>query len=88
MFIGSFVLAIPLLSVLREASAVTIGNLDTDGIEVRFRSPDYAEKFASANDVLAQNTETIKDDFLVAIESLRAAVEREPISGDFHAPSY
>jgi hypothetical protein len=72
-FVGSVLLSLPLVSVLREASAVTLGNFDKDWLEFRFRSPDYAEKFASANNILAQNTETIRDDFLAAIESVRAA---------------
>jgi hypothetical protein len=72
-FVGSILLSLPLISMLRENSAVTLGDFDKDWLEFRFRSPDYAEKFASANDVLDQNTETIRDDFLTAIESIRAA---------------
>lgn len=75
MFLGGVVLSLPLVSVFREASAVTLGGYDKEWLEFRFRSSDYAEQFASVNDVLAQNTETIKDDFLAAIESVRAAGE-------------
>jgi hypothetical protein len=85
-FIGGVLLSIPLVSVLREASAVTLGGFDKDWLEFRFRLADYAERFASVNDVLAQNAETIKDDFLAALESIRTAGAVEPISGDFHLP--
>lgn len=71
MYVGGFLLALPLLSFVRQASAITLGNFDQDWLEFHFRSPDYAEQFALANNVLAQNRETIRDDFLAAIESIR-----------------
>jgi hypothetical protein len=73
LFVGGVLLSLPLISFLRESAAVRLGDFETEWLEFRFRSSDYAEKFASANNVLAQNTETIRDDFLAAIESVRAA---------------
>jgi len=70
-YFGTFVLAAPMIALLREGAAVTLGDFGDDWIECRFRKPEYAEAFATANHVVAQNAETIQDELATAINAVR-----------------
>ena len=71
-FVGSTILLLPLVALSREHAAVTLGDSEKDWLEFRFRSSEYAEAFASSNNVLSQNAETIRDEFSAAIKSMKS----------------
>lgn len=55
----------------RSGVAVRLGDFDKDWVECRFRSLQYAEAFASVNEVVAQNTETLREQVEAAINTVQ-----------------
>jgi hypothetical protein len=68
---GILLLSLPMALLSRQGAAVTLGDFGEDWLECRFRSSEYAEAFASVNHVVAQNTETVWEEFEVAINSVQ-----------------
>jgi hypothetical protein len=70
-FWGAIVLSLPFVFLSRNGVAVRLGDFGEDWVECRFRSLQYAEAFASVNQVVAQNTETLREEFEAAIHMVR-----------------
>lgn len=70
-YFGAISLSLPFVFLSRNKEAVRLGDFGDDWVECRFRSLQYAEAFASANQVVTQNTETLHEEFEVAIHAVR-----------------
>jgi hypothetical protein len=68
---GAILLSLPVVFLSRHRVAVRLGDFDEDWVECRFRSPQYAEAFASLNQVVTQNTETLREELEAAIHAVR-----------------
>jgi hypothetical protein len=68
---GTMMLSVPVVLLSRQGAAVRLGDFGVDWLECRFRSAEYAEAFASANHVLQHNTDTIREEFEAAINSVQ-----------------
>jgi hypothetical protein len=71
-YFGAIVLSLPVVFLSRTGVAVRLGDFDKDWVECRFRSLQYAEAFASVNQVVAQNTETLREQFEAAVHAVRS----------------
>ena len=69
-FLGAFLLSLPMM-LLREDAAVELRGSGDDCLECRFREPEYAEAFALLSHAIAQNTDTIREEFAAAIKSIK-----------------
>jgi len=67
---GTILLSLPLIFLSRHKVAVRLGDFGEDWVECRFHSSQYAEAFASDNEVVAQNTETLREEFEAAIHAV------------------
>jgi hypothetical protein len=67
----AFVFSLPMVSLLREGAAVTLGDFGPGWLECRFKSPKYAEAFASVNHAMAQNAENIREELEAGIQSIQ-----------------
>jgi hypothetical protein len=70
-YLGAIVLSLPVVFLSRSGVAVRLGEFDKDWVECRFRSLQYAEAFASVNQVVAQNTETLREQIEAAIYAVQ-----------------
>jgi len=70
-YFGALFLSLPMLLLLREGTAVELGDFGPDWIECRFRSAKYAEGFATMNHALQLNRETIQEELEHAIKSIQ-----------------
>jgi hypothetical protein len=70
-YFGALLFSLPMVLLLREGAAVTLGHFDADQLECRFRSPQYAEAFASVNHVLESNTENVREQLELAMKSIQ-----------------
>ena len=70
LYLGASLLSLPLVLLSRHKVAVRLGDFGEDWVECRFRSHQYAEAFASVNQVVAQNTDTLQEEFEAAIHAV------------------
>ena len=71
-YFGALLFSLPMVLLLRESAAVTLGDFGPDWLECRFRSPKYAEAFASVNHAMAQNAENIREEMEAGIQSIQS----------------
>jgi hypothetical protein len=71
-YFGALLFSLPMVLLLRQGAAVTLGDFGTDWLECRFRSPKYAEAFASVNHAKEQNTENIREEMEAGIQSIQS----------------
>jgi hypothetical protein len=85
-YCGAILLSLPMVLLAREGAAVELGEFGTDEsgtewIECRFRSPQYAEAFASVNHVTEHNTENFQEELELAIKSIQELASRPASDG-------
>jgi hypothetical protein len=73
-YFGALLLSLPMILLLREGAAVTLGDFGPDWIECRFQSAKYAEEFASMNHALEDNKESIQEELEQAVKSVQGIV--------------
>lgn len=71
---GFVFLLLPVLILSRGNTSVRVGDFGEDWVECRFRLELYAQAFASSNYVVAENTDSTRDEIAAAIQSIRAAI--------------
>ena len=70
-YFGGLLFSLPMIFLLRQGAAVSLGDFGADWLECRFKSPTYAEAFASVNHATAQNAENIREELEAGIQAIR-----------------
>ncbi len=77
---GTMMLLLPMRFLLQRGTSVKLGDFSEEWLEFRFKLQEYAEFFASANHVVAQNSETIQDELRAAIRAVRGVDASESMA--------
>ena len=70
-YLGIFAISTPFVYLYDRTSAVRLGDSGDEFLEYRFRSHDYAKRFAIVNNVQAENTETLQGELEEAISRIQ-----------------